>query len=169
MIEVIEDSPYLAVSINDMKQLLNIENDDFNESLTNYIRLATRFIERMLGRSFLLKTYRYLWKRKAETCMYNVVSMPMRPVKGVIQITDQITKARVRRYTIEEEKYICIGELYEQVEFVYKAGLADNPHRLDVEIKNLICLVAQAFFEDKDIDTHPCMKVLKCYKENLCM
>jgi len=169
MADIIEDSPYLAVSINEVKQFLHVDDESFNEALTNHIKLATRFIERMLGRSFLMKTYSYVWKRKAQADLYQVIKMPMIPVKSIVNIVDKTTQSRIRRFTLELNRYICINEGHDYVEFVFKAGMVEHPKDLDTEYKNLICMVVQAFFEDQDIETHPCMKVLKCYKENLCM
>ncbi|USO02710.1 MAG: phage gp6-like head-tail connector protein [Alphaproteobacteria bacterium] len=166
-IDVIEDSPYLAVSVQEMKQFLNLQDDMFNESIINYIKLATRFVERTLGKSFLLKTYKYVWKQPSEASIYQAVKMPMTPVKTVDKLTDLTMNNRIRRYTIEMERYICINDLYYHVEFIYKAGMAEKPEDLDTEYRNLICMVAQAFFEDKDIANHPSMELLKCYKENL--
>jgi len=171
MIEVIEDNPHLVVSVDEMKQLLHLDLDEdiFNEALERHIKLATRFVERMLGKSFLLKTYRYSWKRKTQTGDYQAVKMPMTPIKEVIHLMNKIKKSRIKRYTIQHTHFICVDDEHEYVEFVYTAGMAEDPKDLDPEFKNLVYIFAQAFFEDKDIEKHNCMKVLKCYKENLCM
>ena len=168
MIEVIEDSDYLVVSLHEMKTHLKIEHEELNDVLINYIKLATRFVERMIGKSFLIKTYRYYWKQFLPTPMYQSIKMPITPIKEVVGLIQNPNRTRIRRYSVEIAQYILIQECYTDVEFIYKAGMALHPKDIDDEYKHLVRMVAQAMFEEKDLETHPCMKVLQCYKNNSC-
>lgn len=169
MIEIIEDSDFIIVSIIDMKQYLRIEHDHLDGVIINYIKLATRFVERMIGKSFLIKTYRYYWKQTMEMYTHQAIKMPICPIADVVNIKNMNNQTRLKRYVVELGQFITVHEMYNHLEIIYKAGMSANPKDIHDEYKNLVCLVTQAMFEEKDIENHPCMKVLKCYKENSCI
>ena len=168
MIDIIEDNPYLPVSIQEMRKFLRVEHNELDDLIITHIKLATRIIEHTIGKSFLTKTYRYRWKQIAPPIIHQTVRMPMGPVIEVVSIKNILNQTLIRRFITNHDYYIIIPEFLTDVEFIYKAGLAKHPSELGEEYQHLVRAVAQGLYEEQDLSTHYSARLLECYKSNSC-
>ena len=169
MIEVIQDNPFMVVSLLEIQKILRITHEELNESLTLHIKQATRFVEQQIGLSFLIKTYSYKWRATASPKqLYNTVTVPIGPIKEIVLIKSLLHNCRIRRFLVDTETQVFIPDNISRIELHYKAGLAEMPQDIPEEYKHLVILVTQALFEGADLNTHSCMKVIECYKKVSC-
>ncbi|GHS91557.1 hypothetical protein AGMMS49949_02140 [Alphaproteobacteria bacterium] len=156
MLQLIESSSVLAVSLKRVKEYLRIDHDEEDDFLQELIQTATALVEQDLGRSLLNK----VWKKKISgACLRSGalnIALPFPPLLKVIAVNalDKGGKTKpVLRYIIELEHAIpeiTLSTNAHAVEVIYQAGYGERASDVPANLSLAVLLVVANLYEDRE-------------------
>lgn len=155
MLNIVETSPLLPISLYRVKTHLRIDHTADDENLELLIHAATALVEHEIGRSLLTK----VWKRSGSptptTDGSATLALPYPPLIQILSVHELGHKRSVRpvrRYIIEWEKAvptILFNGAIRRVEVLYQAGYGSRPNDVPAPIRQAILLLVAEMYENR--------------------
>ncbi|MDR1908203.1 MAG: head-tail connector protein [Holosporales bacterium] len=158
MLNVIESSPILAVSLQKAKKYLRVEHLEDDDQIKLLIGAATKLIEQDIGQSLLTK----VWKKRSTADPvkggYSRINLQYPPLAKVLSLNEvwgdrDIDVRPIRRYIVEWERTIpsvLFLSTAEKFEVVYQAGFGEKSSDIPDPIRQAILMVVADMYEKQE-------------------
>lgn len=146
-IKILETTPTLAVSVDDMKMFARIGHDDDNYLLEGLIKTATAWVEDATGKTLLEKKLIY-------THSNNVVTLPGSPIIEVLNVKAGSKTLEPNQYEITDHqstKKITVPTFYSRrhISITYRAGFGTTSADLPETLKQAVMSTVLYIYENR--------------------
>ncbi|MDR1208681.1 MAG: head-tail connector protein [Holosporales bacterium] len=156
MLNVIESSPLLAVSVEKVKKYLRVEHEEDDSQIKLLIEAAMSFVEQEIGQSLLTKIFKKVGRAQVTSeglCRINLRYPPLNKVLSVREMLDGEVTRQVRRFVVEWERRIpsvLMASSSKTFEVVYQCGFGDKTSDIPASIKQAILTLVSDMYERRD-------------------
>ena len=157
MITIIEKPINQAIQLEELKNHLRIVHDTEDEYLTNIINTATETVERLTGRSIMIKKYLYTSQTGTDESV-QFVELPIIPVINVCfvrKIIDLNTKPEITNFNISHNYGKTVVSFFNcgvPIEIGYYAGITNSSDSVPSDLKYAILRIAKNIYECAEQD-----------------
>ena len=177
MIECVEKSDGLAVTLEYVKGHLRLETPDEDLYLEQLIRAATELCEKSTQRTLLFKTYRRLYIPRDEGESLRQIDLyypPLINIHSVRRVFKGDKYENVQRYMLTPSTYrprITVWGC--AVEVIYKTGYGDKPKDIPDGLRQAITMMVAEMYEKRtdgvDVFSKTVEMLLQPYRVRPCL
>jgi uncharacterized phiE125 gp8 family phage protein len=160
MLEKLEGSDQLPVSLQQVKAQLRLDHPDDDEHLVHLIKTGIAWIESYLGKGLLKQTWRQVWQgaQVGEACRERnriyLGKAPLLNIVSVVSLSPQGDRKSVP-YTLGERggrPFILLKNTLSDthgLEMVYQVGFGERPDDIPADIRQALLVYVSCLYESR--------------------
>ncbi len=156
MLSIIENSKNRVIDLGEMKGRLRILHNNEDDYIGAIIDNATDIVERLTGRSILMKKYRYISNTSTDNDCIQYIEIPNIPfvrIETIRRIYEGDRFEDIKDYEVDY-KYgrvtISTYNLNVPIEITYISGFTDDPREVPLDLKLAIMMIVEKIYNCSD-------------------
>ena len=155
-VETIKKSESLVVGLDEVKAHLRLDSSHEDDLIIEYVKAATKHVERFLGKTLLTTTLKL---KHRQIPGFKSIPLPYGPVQTIetarakILSFTEITDFKVNDSSAVTE--LLLNETAHEIEVIYVAGYGERGNSVPDDIRQAIRILAAQFYEARDAHKLP--------------